>query len=49
MLATYVTQHALAVDGPVREYYLVSPRDTADEPLWRTEISRPIFQTGNGA
>jgi hypothetical protein len=44
-----VTQHALAVDGPVREYYLVSPHDTADESRWQTEIGRPIFQAGNGA
>jgi len=28
-LATYVTQHALAIDGPIREYYLVGLRDTA--------------------
>ena len=26
-LATYVAQHALGVDGPVREYYVVSPLD----------------------
>ena len=25
-LATYVTQHALAVDGPIREYYLAGRR-----------------------
>jgi hypothetical protein len=29
-LATYVTQHALAVEGPLREYYLVGPHETAD-------------------
>ena len=29
-LATYVTQHALAVDGPIREYYLTYRRDTPD-------------------
>jgi hypothetical protein len=39
---------ALAVDGPVREYYLVSPHETADESRWQTEICWPIFQTGNG-
>jgi DNA-binding transcriptional MerR regulator len=52
-LATYVTQHALAVEGPLREYYLVGPHDTADEPQWRTEIGWPVFQTaakpGRGA
>jgi DNA-binding transcriptional MerR regulator/effector-binding domain-containing protein len=45
-LATYVTRHALAVEGPLREYYLVGPQDTADESQWRTEIGWPIFQTG---
>jgi DNA-binding transcriptional MerR regulator len=44
-LAAYVTQHALAVDGPIREYYLVGPSDTRDDSLWRTEIGWPIFQT----
>jgi DNA-binding transcriptional MerR regulator len=45
-LATYVTQHALAVDGPIREYYLVGRHDTADQAAWRTEIGWPIFATG---
>jgi DNA-binding transcriptional MerR regulator len=45
-LATYVTRHALAVDGPIREYYLVGPSETQDESLWRTEVGWPIFQTG---
>jgi DNA-binding transcriptional MerR regulator len=45
-LATYVAQHALAVEGPLREYYLVGPHDTPDEGAWRTEIGWPIFQTG---
>jgi DNA-binding transcriptional MerR regulator len=45
-LATYVTSHALAVEGPLREYYLVGPQDTPDESAWRTEIGWPIFQTG---
>lgn len=44
-LASYVTDHALAVDGPIREYYLVGPTDTADESAWRTEIGWPIFAT----
>jgi DNA-binding transcriptional MerR regulator len=44
-LATYVTQHALAVEGPLREYYLVGPHDSADESQWRTEIGWPVFQT----
>jgi DNA-binding transcriptional MerR regulator len=45
-LATYVTRHALAVEGPLREYYLVGPADTSDESQWRTEIGWPVFQTG---
>jgi len=44
-LATHVTQHALAVDGPIREYYLSGRLDTPDESAWRTEIGWPIFQT----
>jgi DNA-binding transcriptional MerR regulator/effector-binding domain-containing protein len=47
-LATYVTRHALAVDGPIREYYLVGQRDTPDDGRWRTEIGWPVFQTGAG-
>src|SRR6202034_1641543 len=45
-LATYVTRHALAVEGPLREYYLVGPQDTLEMNTWRTEIGWPIFQTG---
>jgi DNA-binding transcriptional MerR regulator len=45
-LAAYVTEHELAVDGPLREYYLVGPGDTADEAAWRTEIGWPVFVTG---
>ena len=46
-LATYVTRHALAVDGPIREYYLTGQRDTPDTSQWRTEIGWPIFRTGS--
>lgn len=45
-LATYVTEHALGLDGPIREYYLTGPTDTADQAEWKTEIGWPIFQTG---
>jgi DNA-binding transcriptional MerR regulator len=45
-LATYVTEHAMAVAGPIREYYLVDMHDTADSSAWRTEIGWPIFATG---
>jgi DNA-binding transcriptional MerR regulator len=45
-LATYVTDHALAIEGPIREYYLTGPHETNDENQWRTEIGWPIFHTG---
>jgi DNA-binding transcriptional MerR regulator/effector-binding domain-containing protein len=44
-LGAYVTQHALAVEGPIREYYLVGPAETPDESFWRTDIGWPIFET----
>ena len=44
-LAEHVTRHAVAVDGPVREYYLTGFQDTADESAWRTEIGWPVFRT----
>jgi DNA-binding transcriptional MerR regulator len=45
-LARYVAEHAIGVDGPVREYYLAYRHDTADESAWRTEICWPVFSTG---
>jgi DNA-binding transcriptional MerR regulator len=45
-LATYVTRHEIAVEGPLREYYLVGPHDTPEMSAWRTEVGWPIFQTG---
>jgi DNA-binding transcriptional MerR regulator len=45
-LAAYVTDHALGVEGPIREYYIIGPHETADENQWRTEIGWPIFHTG---
>jgi DNA-binding transcriptional MerR regulator len=47
-LGSYVTEHALAIFGPVHETYLVGPRDTDDSTAWRTEIGWPIFRTGVG-
>ena len=38
-LATHVTRHALAVDGPIREYYLSGCHDTPDESAG---ISKPL-------
>jgi effector-binding domain-containing protein len=45
-LATHVTRHALGIEGPLREYYLIGPQDTPDTSAWRTEIGWPIFRTG---
>jgi DNA-binding transcriptional MerR regulator len=42
-LATYVADHAVAVDGPLREFYVVGRHETAVESEWRTEIGWPIF------
>lgn len=46
-LAAYVTRHALAIDGPIREYYLVGQHDTPDTSQWHTEIGWPIFRTSS--
>lgn len=43
-LGAYVSEHALTVEGPVREYYPIDARDTDDSSKWRTEIGWPIFQ-----
>jgi DNA-binding transcriptional MerR regulator len=45
LLGAYVTEHALAVDGPIREYYLTDRYDTPDSSAWRTEVGWPIFNT----
>lgn len=45
-LGAHLVEHALLVDGPVQETYLVGPRDTADPTRWRTEIGRQVFRTG---
>ena len=42
-LGTWVVSNALAVGGPVRETYLVGPRDTRRTASWRTEIGWPVF------
>lgn len=43
-LGAWVVSHALAVDGPIHETYVVGPRDTDDPTAWRTEIGWPVFQ-----
>ena len=44
-LGTFVFERAIAVEGPIREYYLVTAFDTPDEARHRTEVAWPIFQT----
>ena len=47
VLATYVARHALAVEGPIREYYLIGHHDTPDNSQWLTEIGWPVFRTAS--
>lgn len=47
-LAAHVADHALAVEGSIREYYLIGLRETPDESLWRTEVGWPIFYVAKG-
>ncbi|MDP9792668.1 DNA-binding transcriptional MerR regulator [Catenuloplanes nepalensis] len=44
-LGAHLTAHALILDGPIHETYLVGPRDTPDPAAWRTEIGWPVFTT----
>jgi DNA-binding transcriptional MerR regulator len=44
-LGTAVAERAIGVDGPIREYYLVSSWDTDDASLHRTEVCWPVFLT----
>jgi DNA-binding transcriptional MerR regulator/effector-binding domain-containing protein len=41
-LGSHVATHETATRGPIREIYLVSPSDTADEASYRTEVCWPI-------
>ncbi|WP_250007501.1 MerR family transcriptional regulator [Actinoplanes sp. M2I2] len=43
-LGAWVVSHALGIDGPVNETYLVGPRDGAEAGRWRTEIGWPVFR-----
>jgi DNA-binding transcriptional MerR regulator len=45
-LAAYVADHAISLDGPIRETYLTSFRETPDADRWLTEIGWPIFHPG---
>ncbi len=43
-LGTWVVRNAMSVAAPVREVYLVGPKDTSDPAAWRTEIGWPVFR-----
>jgi DNA-binding transcriptional MerR regulator len=44
-LGTYVTERALGIDGPIREYYLTTADEVADEQELLSEICWPIFRS----
>jgi len=44
-LGTVVAERAIGVDGPIREYYLISYPETEDESKHRTEVAWPVFLT----
>ena len=44
-LGTAVAERAIGVEGPIREYYLVSSADTDDVSKHRTEVCWPVFLT----
>jgi DNA-binding transcriptional MerR regulator/effector-binding domain-containing protein len=48
-LGEVVAERAIGVDGPIREYYLVSSVDTDDVRKHRTEVCWPVFRTGAGS
>ena len=45
-LGKYVTARTIGVDGPIREYYVVSYFDTPDESRHVTDVCWPVFHTG---
>jgi DNA-binding transcriptional MerR regulator len=44
-LGRYIAEHSLRVEEPVREYYLIGPRQSANAEEWRTEIAWPILRS----
>jgi DNA-binding transcriptional MerR regulator len=45
ILGTHVSAREIGMPGPIREVYVVSPFDTADEAGLVTEVCWPVFQT----
>jgi DNA-binding transcriptional MerR regulator len=44
-LGTFVAERELGVDGPIREYYVVTSPEEPDESEHRTEVCWPVFHT----
>ncbi|WP_329129824.1 MerR family transcriptional regulator [Streptomyces sp. NBC_01476] len=44
-LGAFVAERLIAVDGPVRERYLVGGPEVTDQDSWRTEICWPVLRT----
>ena len=44
-LGTFVAEREIGVQGPIREYYVVSPDDASAEPVHQTEVCWPVFRT----
>ncbi|HEY4243131.1 MAG TPA: MerR family transcriptional regulator [Kofleriaceae bacterium] len=44
-LGAYVAAHEIAVDGPLREYYVRDPVDYPNPDDWLTEIAWPVFRS----
>jgi DNA-binding transcriptional MerR regulator len=47
-LGTFVAEREIGVQGPIREHYVVSFPDTADQSQHRTEVCWPVFRTKGG-
>jgi DNA-binding transcriptional MerR regulator len=44
-LGTYVAEHQIGADGPIREHYLIGGLDTDDEHDFVTEVCWPVSKT----
>jgi DNA-binding transcriptional MerR regulator len=44
-LGAYVAAHEIAVDGPLREYYVRDPIESRDPADWLTKIAWPVFRS----
>jgi DNA-binding transcriptional MerR regulator len=44
-LGTFVAEREIGVQGPIREYYVVSSNEPGAEPVHYTEVCWPVFHT----